>query len=89
MGQLMGLSSKDIELLLLDGFGCSSGDREFVAKLDPKSDNVIINETTRLARGSLPLDYVLDQAKANESGSDVADVAALRLLLGSLAVRAI
>jgi hypothetical protein len=85
----MSLSANDIEGLLLDGFNCSSDQREFVAKLDPKSDEVVINEMTRLSRVSLPLEYILDEARANESGSQLNDRADLRRLLGQLAVRAI
>ena len=84
----MSLSSKDIEFLLLNGVGCSSGQREFVAKLDPMSDNVIINEMDRLARTSLPLDLILDRAGAYETGSDIQNEHELRRLIGDLAVRA-
>jgi len=85
----MSLSAKDIEGLLLDGFNCSAGDREFVVKLDPRSDQVVINEMTRLARVSLPLDYILDAARADESGSELNDPEALRRLAGQLTVGAI
>lgn len=84
----MSLSANDIEGLLLDGFNCSSAQREFVVKLDPKSEEVVINEMTRLARVSLPLEYILDEARANESGSELHDHADLRRFVGQLAVRA-
>jgi hypothetical protein len=85
----MSLSATDIEGLLLNGFSCSSDQREFVAKLDPKSAEVVINEMTHIARVSLPLEYVLDEARANKSGSDIKDQADLGRLVGQLAANAI
>ncbi len=85
----MSLSANDIEGLLLDGFSCSAGDREFVVKLDPRSDQVVINEMSRLARGSLSLDYILDAAHADESGSELNDQEALRRFAGQLAAGAV
>jgi hypothetical protein len=85
----MSLTSHQLEVLLLNGFSCSSDQREFSAKLSPMSDVVTINEMSRLSHGSLPVAYIMDQARANESGSDVADDAAFRRLVGQLAARAV
>jgi hypothetical protein len=85
----MSLTYGQIEAFLLEGISFSSQRREFVAKANPDNDLVAITEMSGLRRVSLPLEFIVDRAGAHESGSDVADVAALKQLLGVLTIRAI
>ena len=74
----MSLTHGQIETLLLDGVYLSCKQREFVAKANSDNDLVMITEMSGRRGLSLPLESVVDRAEVNESGSDVADVAALR-----------
>jgi hypothetical protein len=85
----MSLNYAQIESLLFQGISFRTGGREFIAKANPKDDTVLIHEQTALTRSTVPLEYVVDQAHANESGSDLADAAALRRLLAELATGAV
>jgi hypothetical protein len=84
----MSLTYTQIEALLLDGVAFSSQQREFLAKQADGSDVVTITEMSAFVHVSLPLEFIVDRAEATELGSRIEDLAALRKLLGEIAVRA-
>jgi hypothetical protein len=80
----MSLTRTDIESILADGVYFSKGDREFAARATPGTDRVAVTEMTALNRDALSLEFVIARARADHTGSELADVAALRKLLGEL-----
>jgi hypothetical protein len=78
----MSLTSADIAVTLSNGLYFSRGTREFSARIEPKSDSLIVNDLTILRRHTLPLESVLDAANADENGSSLEDESALKRLLG-------
>jgi hypothetical protein len=77
----MSLTYNEIESLLAEGVGFHAYEKEFLARLDSVTDVVTIIEMSGLGKRTLPIELVVDEAHAHNSGSDLADVAALRALL--------
>ena len=77
----MNLTRSDIESILADGVYFNKGDREFAARAIPGTDQVAVTEMTALKRDALSLESLIGRARADQTGSQLANVAALRKLL--------
>lgn len=81
---MMSLTYSQIEALLTQGISFGSQQKEYVVRADPANDKVTVSEMTGLARITFPLELIVDRARADEAGSDLADAKALKRLLGEL-----
>lgn len=80
----MSLTYSEIEAFLDQGVSFEKAQNEYIARLNPKSDEVSIVEMTALRRGVVvPFEAIVDRAHADDSGSDIRALAELRRMLAS------